>query len=46
MHAATASLSINTGLSERVRKAGRRLAVIDSTVASVFGAQVQGAERG
>jgi hypothetical protein len=35
-----------TGLSERVRKAGQRLVAIDSTVVSVFGEKIEGAELG
>jgi len=37
---------IVTGLSERVRTAGLRLLAIDSTVVSVFGEQIEGAELG
>jgi Transposase DDE domain group 1 len=37
---------IVTGLSERVRKDGLRLVAIDSTVVSVFGEKIEGAERG
>ncbi len=35
-----------TGLSKTVAKTGQRLIAIDSTVTSVFGEQIQGAERG
>jgi hypothetical protein len=37
---------IVTGLSERVRTAGQRLVAIDSTVVSVFGEKIEGAELG
>jgi len=37
---------IVTGLSKTVAKTGQRLMAIDSTVTSVFGEQIQGAERG
>jgi hypothetical protein len=37
---------IVTGLAERVRKPGKRLIAVDSTVASVFGEHIQGAELG
>jgi DDE family transposase len=37
---------IVTGLGERVGKAGQRLLAIDSTVVSVFGEKIEGAERG
>ena len=37
---------IVTGLSDRVLRAGQRLVAIDSTVVSVFGGQIEGAERG
>ena len=37
---------IVTGLSERVREDGPRLVAIDSTVVSVFGEKIEGAERG
>jgi hypothetical protein len=37
---------IVTGLSGRVVTAGQRLVAVDSTVVSVFGEQIQGAERG
>jgi DNA-binding protein HU-beta len=37
---------IVTGLSEYVRQAGQRLVAIDSTVVSVFGEKIEGAERG
>jgi hypothetical protein len=37
---------IVTGLSDRVLKAGQRLVAVDSTVTSVFGEQIEGAERG
>jgi hypothetical protein len=37
---------IVTGLSEQVAKTGQRLVAVDSTVASVFGEQIEGAERG
>lgn len=37
---------IVTGLSDRVARAGMWLVAIDSTVVSVFGQQIQGAERG
>ena len=37
---------IVTGLSDRVVRAGQRLVAVDSTVTSVFGEQIEGAERG
>ena len=37
---------IVTGLSDRVLKAGQRFVAIDSTVVSVFGEKIEGAERG
>jgi hypothetical protein len=37
---------IVTRLSDRVRRAGERLVAIDSTVVSVFGEKIEGAERG
>jgi len=37
---------IVTGLSDRVLNAGQRLVAIDSTVVSVFGEKIEGAERG
>jgi hypothetical protein len=37
---------IVTGLSDRVAKTGHRLVAIDSAVATVFGEQIEGAERG
>jgi hypothetical protein len=37
---------IVTGLSERVCQSGQRLVAIDSTVVSVFGEKIEGAERG
>jgi hypothetical protein len=37
---------IVSGLSERVRQSGQRLVAIDSTVVSVFGEKIEGAERG
>ncbi|MGD8242040.1 MAG: IS1380 family transposase [Desulfobacterales bacterium] len=38
--------SIVTGLSQRVTTPGRQFVAIDSTVATVFGQQIEGAERG
>ena len=38
--------SIVTGLSQRVTKPGTQFVAIDSTVATVFGQQIEGAERG
>ena len=37
---------IVTGLSDRVLRVGQRLVAIDSTVVSVFGEKIEGAERG
>jgi len=37
---------IVTGLSDRVLRSGERLVAIDSTVVSVFGEKIEGAERG
>ena len=37
---------IVTGLSERTARSGQRLVAVDSTVTSVFGEQIEGAERG